>query len=689
MQTLKNKTNKPFMRSFIAFILFIVIQSTSIAQLSSTIFPLEHKKSLDKNLSEKIWKPGKKTKRSNSSIYLIDLLKKSTQVLYGSALQQYLNKVGQPLIDEFSKKSGVKIYPLLSTYPNAFSSDREIFISIALLSKLENEAQLAYLICRQIAHINLAHNIDRIYFGPTIDRYASRQELIRNTFFIDYLNSNKLYSEVQNQDADAKGLNYYLKSAYEPKGAATFFDVLRTCTYPKGQFSISSEYFKKKGIQLPSYYFLDQKPSFDLLEAEFSSIRFHENISARQKFIADRIDSDATKHSYLNEPAEFSALIQMASQELCYRYLEKFKFHEAIFLAEHLLTQQPDNLFLNKIIVKAFCSLSILKNYQLGYNIHAIEYSSRDINIKALKKDEYLKVTGPLKQSYYFTEAMEPRKLTALAAKICWDLYQQHPEDDELKSLTEDIFNNLMFHFKEKSFFILYQEHIINTNPSEFERFIFFNCMNKQELLNMMDKSIENVRKAEKRVAFYNSYEGRKKLAQDRKKGATALGIDRVITLPTYFFELDPYKELDFEMSSYQAYRVDSLLRSNARIAKLDLLSPLANNANDPDLFNIKMKLEDWIKQKNKLGSNIFITAYDQSAINEIIQKYRTKFLLFNLIISSQTGNKEWMLLSVLFDLESGRFQTIKDDYFKAGLSNTYLNAQLFDVLHQIKQPRI
>lgn len=677
------------MRPFIALILFIVFQPISIAQPSNTTFPLKHNRTLDKDLSNNIKKPGKKTKRTNSSYYLIDLLKKSTHVLYGSALQQYLNKVGQPLLDEFSKKSGIKIYPLLSTYPNAFSSEREIFISIALLSKLENEAQLAYLICRQIAHINLGHSMDRIYFGPTIDRYASRQELIRNNFFIDYLNSNKLYSEVQNKDADSKGLSFYMKSAYDPKDALTYFDVLRTCTYPKGQFLISSDYFKTKGIQLPTYYFLDEKPIFDLLEAEFNSIRFHENISARQKFIEDRIDSDATKHSYLNEPAEFSALIQMASQELCYRYLEKFKFHEAIFLAEHLLKQQPDNFFLQKILVKAFCSLSILKNYQLGYNIHAIEYSSRDINIKALKKDAYLKITGPLKQIYYFTDAMEPRKLTALAAKICWDLYQQHLEDDELKALTEDIFNNLMFHFKEKSFFILHQDNIINTNPSEFERFIFFNCMNKQDLLKLMDNSLENVRKAEKRVAFYNSYEGRKKLAKDRKKGATALGIDRVLTLPTYFFELDQYKELDFEMSIYQANRVDSLLKSNARIAKLDVLNPLENNAKDPDLFNIKMKLEDWVKQKNKLGSNIFITGFDQNSINEIIQKYRTKFLLFNMIISSQSGSKEWMLLSVLFDLESGRFQTIKDDYFKASLSNTFLNAQLFDVLHQIKQPRI
>ena len=106
-----------------------------------------------------------------------DKLPKNGDTLYDNLLaQDYVNRVGQSLVPTTSEnRYGFKI--TLNPMPDARSlSTGTIYVSTGLLSLVDNEAQLAYILSHEIAHIEQQHWRQDVMVAKWIEEATKSQE---------------------------------------------------------------------------------------------------------------------------------------------------------------------------------------------------------------------------------------------------------------------------------------------------------------------------------------------------------------------------------------------------------------------------------------------------------------------------------------------------------------------------------
>lgn len=182
--------------------------------------------------------------------------------LYDNLLaQDYVNRVGQSLVPQTSEKRyGFKITS--SPMPDARSlSTGTIYVSTGLLSLVDNEAQLAYILSHEIAHVEKDHWKQDVLVGKWIEDATKDAErkagiigavggglfgaiggkgissALSGAFFgagvaqfVVKLVDNKSFewSLAQEDEADKLALNYMLERNYDVRETQTFYETLKT-----------------------------------------------------------------------------------------------------------------------------------------------------------------------------------------------------------------------------------------------------------------------------------------------------------------------------------------------------------------------------------------------------------------------------------------------------------------------------
>ncbi|MGK0390414.1 MAG: Zn-dependent protease with chaperone function [Maribacter sp.] len=135
-------------------------------------------KSLEKKVKDKK-KAGKKQKKFYlESSFAIDQLLRSGEVLFGDPVSDYVNKVADKLLEHSPKlRKKLRFYVVKSAGVNAFATDRgSIFVNLGLMSRLENEAQFAFVLAHEIIHYKHRHNMDSFLEYQEIEAGFKRQK---------------------------------------------------------------------------------------------------------------------------------------------------------------------------------------------------------------------------------------------------------------------------------------------------------------------------------------------------------------------------------------------------------------------------------------------------------------------------------------------------------------------------------
>jgi Zn-dependent protease with chaperone function len=184
--------------------------------------------------------------------------------LYDNPLaQDYVNRVGQSLVPAGSNK----LYAFkvtLNPVPDARSlSTGTIYVSSGLLSAVDNEAQLAYVLGHEIAHIELEHWREDVLVDHGMAEYNEKQQKKRaliglglqaglgmfggaavnsaggaialmaayvavpTVLKLAYPNSIVSWDKLQEDQADELGLKYMLNRSYDPQEVPRFYASLK------------------------------------------------------------------------------------------------------------------------------------------------------------------------------------------------------------------------------------------------------------------------------------------------------------------------------------------------------------------------------------------------------------------------------------------------------------------------------
>lgn len=445
---------------------FTPLQSSGIlpdeVEMSGKDFMSTSRKNLTKGGSKKD-KKAKELFVLQSSYSIKDIFN-SGRVLYNDPVSAYVEKVRVEVTSSDAQLlSETKIFVIKSSVVNAFATNQGyIFITTGLLSQLENEAQLAFIICHELMHYKNKHVVKAYVENSKIDRGEGGYR--KSEIDKKYLAKNN-YSKENETEADVDGFDLFAKTRYALDAIDGTFDVLKYSELPFEDFVFDPEkMFETQYLQLPIDYIQE---NVDVVEGadeeEDDKNSTHPNLAKRRAEIADKIatltgeDKNRVRSNYAVSEDLFLNARKLVRFDLCHTNLISRQYDKALYQAYCLLNDDPNNLYLKKVVLKSLYGLTKYAN-------------ARRVREVALK---YTKVQGESQRLNFLLDKLDNNEVNVIALNYAWRLKKAlHHDDTEVNLITEDIFYEMVKkHYPNKTFFSLEARttpvDTVRANPAE------------------------------------------------------------------------------------------------------------------------------------------------------------------------------------------------------------------------------
>lgn len=262
------------MKTFI-FAMILLVSSTFVYSQNPSFEPVQSKGTLpedilirksekiksaiEENASKKDKKRKKRAEFAAGSANSIHELLLSGDVLYNDMYSVYLNKIKDELLsqdEELRKK--ITVYAVKKSVPNAFTfNDGKVFFNIGLLSYLNSEAEIAFILAHEISHYTQKHSIKT--FEKATDILPKGYTKNKNDIFA--INQ---FSQEQEKEADSKGLELFIKSKYRRTGALSMFEALERTEFPLMDYKFPRELISNSRLFFNSKFELDSIIPYEL-----------------------------------------------------------------------------------------------------------------------------------------------------------------------------------------------------------------------------------------------------------------------------------------------------------------------------------------------------------------------------------------------------------------------------------------
>jgi predicted Zn-dependent protease len=343
--------------------------------------------------------------------FVIDELLQSGKILFGDSLTQYVNEVAQFLLsDDEVLRSELQFYVMKSNEVNAFATNQGIiFVTVGLLSQLENEGQLAAVLSHEVAHYEKEHSINKVLENDRMSDQARTERYGRRDSRMKLLSA---FSRDMEFEADSLGFERLVKKGYDKQAALSILDVLQFKMLPIDDIEFDDTFLTLGLTTLPQSVQIDSLapiPLFD--DDDDDSESTHPNISKRRSRIMELTDSNTSKgKKYMLGKDRFTQIRRLAQYECIILDLAAQQFVDAFYNAYVLAKKEGDNQTLNEFRAKALYGITKYKNAgDLG-------------DVAPTSEDVYSNVQGV----YYFFENISKKECNLFAVRHLWETYEKY-----------------------------------------------------------------------------------------------------------------------------------------------------------------------------------------------------------------------------------------------------------------------
>lgn len=285
--------------------------------------------------------------------FIFTLLMKG-KLLYGDPVTLYLNQLLDKILTqkpELQKK--IQIYALKSDQVNAFSTPMgTIFVNLGLIAHCSNEAELAFIICHELAHYTKSHVEDKLKMDP--DKIKDID---------DFLKYYSLSRELE-INADKFGfLDFYKDLGYSFEVLENMFDMLQYSNIPFGEKKFTRAFFENEYYQFNDSYFPIQINPVTFRENYVDTLSTHPNILHRRlemrKIVEPFSNSNSQVTAYFKK--EFQEAKMLAQFESINQMIIQNNYLYAYYNSCALQDLYPQHPFLKQTEAAALYALYRLK----------------------------------------------------------------------------------------------------------------------------------------------------------------------------------------------------------------------------------------------------------------------------------------------------------------------------------------
>jgi hypothetical protein len=286
----------------------------------------KHKEGLIASL-DKEYKKDYKDIYENRFEEVADLLK-SSRTITQPEIHQYLQSLVKKIIDANAelKKLELRIIFSRDWWPNAYSmGEGTIAFNAGLFVYLNNEAEVVFILCHELAHLYLDHSkkrIDkRVQLGNSDSLKRELKKLSKQEYrigeqmdklFKTLVFDIRRHSREGEEEADREGIKFFTNTGYTGNGFISAMKVLDqiddTSLFSKLDLSKVLSFpgytFRERWIKKESAIFgaLNPEDASGLSPKEKDSLKTHPDCTRRIALLADRANSIDGKEFLVNEP---------------------------------------------------------------------------------------------------------------------------------------------------------------------------------------------------------------------------------------------------------------------------------------------------------------------------------------------------------------------------------------------------
>jgi beta-barrel assembly-enhancing protease len=636
-------------------------------RLSSEKYALG-KTSIDK--SDKAIEKKTKKKFFLESSFGIQKILYSGKVLFNDPVTTYLNQIADKLLQQnpaFRKE--IRIYAVKSASVNALTTnDGIILVNLGLLSQMESEAQIAFVLAHEIIHYQKKHVINGYVETQKVQRGKG---VYKELSFDDRILAKSNYSKELETEADLEGLDLYLKSDYSIDEIQNVFDILHYAYLPFDEVKFEKSFLEFKNFTLSEEYFLEsvnpvgskaesyddsvddntnnnvnnrgnqnrgtQKESND--DDKYST---HPSTMKRKEAILSKISgiSSHGKKKYLMPEDTFLKMRKVARFEIANIYLMNQQYEQAIYHSYLLLKEDSSNVFLRKVVAKSLYALSRYHNDSKLYDVH----------------ESFKSMEGESQQVYHLVEKMPKAEFNLMALKYAWNLQKELKDkaskDEDLEYVIKDLLYDLTKHHypKRSSFFSNppVEEIPDTTHQPEEKELSKIDKIKKNKVQHkkndMILYALVDELKDSEFVALYDemasidknpkkemSYQQKVREKKRKRVRGERLGIDKVVLVNPLYTKVNLKKKEKMRYVASEQAQIDlnKLLLKNAQKSGLEVKLLARNNfeVNEGEMFEDFAFLNQWISEKfTEVDNEVILVNLDEEKVRELIQKYKTPY---------------------------------------------------------------
>lgn len=528
---------------------------------------LTYEEALNDNLITNDKRLTKKSKDKfvlNSSYYINELLT-SGDIVFNDTITIYLNKVKDLILKDFPEiRKKVRIYTYKSPMVNALATNEGIvFVTTGLISRLNSEAQLAYILSHEISHYVKKHPINSYIEEIDLSKKDKSFKKLSGTNKFKLLSQKSRETEME---ADIYGYTYFHTTSYNMNAPEQTFQILKESNKPyvvDGDLTLSSFYDINKKFndsifsKLELNDTLNQNEELDKEDVLFSS---HPAIEDRIEKARENITDFKGNDDFLISETWFNTC-KSISRIVDVTQLLNLGLYDQAFYSCYLLEREfGEQKFLMKLKLRTLYELAKTKNKSTS-----IKFNNNLLGFDITKVDDidvYLITLAYLKK---FEKKFEKSKYTE---SIKLDIIK------ELTLLRDVNLNQICYKEEYETVKKLFPETMEKKETEEYD-------------FSYLTKEYKYANKERKK--YYKHY------------WTTGKPIKNIVVIDPAWNAFDTRKGIHSINSEKQSIELDNALVNNAKMNGLNMKLMSANSFTKEDVntFNDRIVLINYLRSKN------------------------------------------------------------------------------------------
>lgn len=178
---------------------------------------------------------------------------------------------------------------------NPFTTDGgNILLNIGPITQLENEAQLAFILCHEVVHFTEHHIINAYIQNEEI----TNEGAFKRSSFDEKILTKSRHSKNLEKDAHCIGLNHFLQTRYTTARLLNVYEVLRYAHLPFNDIPFNQDFFNTDYYSMDESYFLNQVRPVEPVENDDQIHSTHPSSTERQQLLRRSLSTIQVKSGF-------------------------------------------------------------------------------------------------------------------------------------------------------------------------------------------------------------------------------------------------------------------------------------------------------------------------------------------------------------------------------------------------------